>query len=99
MTGAARAQILIAFAAAAAACSDVGDDVLAPADQAELAAPPSGRGLQFGSEDIQVPCGTETQDCYFFKVSDLARLGGLDATRPLNLHRVQVAQREGTHHL
>jgi hypothetical protein len=86
----------------AAACSDVGDDVFAPTepvDESLLAPPPAGQGLQFGTADVEVPLGTEAQDCYFFKVAELARAAGLDATRPLNLHRVQVAQRAGTHHM
>jgi hypothetical protein len=46
-----------------------------------------------------VASGVEEQDCYFFKISDLATSGGLDPTQPVNLHRVQVAQRVGSHHM
>src|SRR5262249_31001894 len=68
-------------------------------DPAHLDPPPAGQGFQFGTPDFQVPSGTEEQDCYFFKVSDLAQAGGLDPTKPVNLHRVQVAQRVGSHHM
>ena len=70
-----------------------------PIDDAKLAAPAPGKGFQFETEDIEVGPGVEEQDCYFFKVSDLAKLGGLDATKPVNLHQVQVAQRAGSHHM
>ena len=73
------------------------DDVVS--DPAHLDAPATGQGFQFGTADIDVPPGTEEQDCYFFKVGDLARSGGLDATKPVNLHRIQVAQRAGSHHM
>jgi hypothetical protein len=70
-----------------------------PEDAAHLEPPPVGKGLQFETEDIEVPSGVEEQDCYFFKVSELAKQAGMDPTKPINLHRVQVAQREGSHHL
>ena len=68
-------------------------------DPAHLDPPASGQGFQFRTGDVEVPAGTEEQDCYFFKVSDLAKSGGLDATKPVNLHRIQVAQRAGSHHM
>src|SRR4051812_33334057 len=68
-------------------------------DPAHLDAPPSGQGFQFGTPEFTVPSGTEEQDCYFFKISDLATAGGLDPTQPVNLHHVQVAQRDGSHHM
>jgi hypothetical protein len=70
-----------------------------PADPSALAAPPSGQGFQFQTKDITVGAGVEEQDCYFFKISDLAKQGGLDPTKPVNLHHVQVAQRPGSHHM
>jgi hypothetical protein len=70
-----------------------------PTDDAKLAPPASGEGFQFETEDIEVAAGVEEQDCYFFKVSELAKLGGLDASKPVNLHQVQIAQRAGSHHL
>lgn len=70
-----------------------------PGDPSHIAAPPAGSGFQFQTQDIVVPAGVEEQDCYFFKVSDLAKSGGLDATKAVNLHRIQVAQRPGSHHM
>jgi hypothetical protein len=70
-----------------------------PVDPSHLDSPPKGAGFQMTTQELQVPPGTEEQDCYFFKVSDLAQSGGLDATKPVNLHRVQVAQRPGSHHM
>jgi hypothetical protein len=70
-----------------------------PTDPAKLDPPASGKGFQFETEDIQVGPGVEEQDCYFFKVSELAKKGGLDPSKPVNLHQVQVAQRAGSHHL
>ncbi|MFS8065601.1 MAG: hypothetical protein ACMG6S_04435, partial [Byssovorax sp.] len=70
-----------------------------PSDPAKLDPPASGKGFQFETEDIEVPAGVEEQDCYFFKVSELAKKGGLDPSKPVHLHQVQVAQREGSHHL
>ncbi len=68
-------------------------------DPAQLDPPPSGQGFQFGTPAFEVPSGTEEQDCYFFQVSDLAKAGGLDPTKPVNLHHIQVAQRVGSHHM
>jgi hypothetical protein len=70
-----------------------------PTDPAKLDPPAQGKGFQFETEDIEVAAGVEEQDCYFYKVSELAKQGGLDPTKPVNLHQVQVAQREGSHHL
>jgi hypothetical protein len=69
------------------------------ADPAHLDPPPMGQGFQFGTPEFTVPPGIEEQDCYFFKVSDLAMAGGLAPTLPVNLHHVQVAQRAGSHHM
>lgn len=68
-------------------------------DPSQLDPPPQGQGFQMETLDIQVPVGTEEQDCYFFKISELAAMGGLDPTKPVNLHRVEIAQRKGTHHM
>jgi hypothetical protein len=46
-----------------------------------------------------VAAGTEVQSCYFFKVSDLASAGGFDPTQPVDVHRVQIVQRAGSHHM
>jgi hypothetical protein len=73
--------------------------VVDPGDPAQLAPPPAGEGLQFGTGVIDVPPGTEVQDCFFFLVSDLEKAAGLDPTKALNLHRVEVAARPGSHHM
>jgi hypothetical protein len=64
-----------------------------------LLAPDTGKGFQFRTSTFEVPPGTEEQDCYFFKVSDLALSGGLPADQPVNLHRVRIVQLEGSHHM
>lgn len=68
-------------------------------DSAHLDPPAQGEGFQIATPEFEVPQGTEVQDCYFFKVSDLAQQGGLDPTKPVNLHRIQIAQRDGSHHM
>jgi len=68
-------------------------------DPAQLDPPASGEGFQFASDEFEVPQGTESQDCYFFKVSELAQAGGLDPTQPVNLHQIHIAQRDGSHHM
>ncbi len=70
-----------------------------PTDPSELSAPATGQGFQFGTPVFSIPAGIEEQDCYFFKVSDLAQSGGLDPTLPVELHRVQVVQKAGSHHM
>lgn len=81
------------------ACADDTLDPVPPVDEAQLEPPASGQGFQMQTEDIAVPQGAEEQDCYFFKVSELAAASGLDAKAPVNLHRVQIAQRDGSHHM
>jgi hypothetical protein len=68
-------------------------------DPAQLAAPPSGQGVQILTDAFSVPAGTELQSCYFFKVSDLETQAGLDPTQPIDVHRVQVVQKAGSHHM
>jgi hypothetical protein len=48
---------------------------------------------------FKVPPGEELQVCYFFKVSDLLAAGGMDPTQPLELHRIQIVQEPGSHHM
>lgn len=81
----------------AAACGPEASTALD--DAALIAPPPKGQGFQFATEDIEVPSGVEEQDCYFYRVRDLAASGGLDPEAPVNLHRVQLAQRSGSHHM
>jgi hypothetical protein len=51
------------------------------------------------TEAFAVAAGTEVQSCYFFKVRDLASANGFDPIQPLNVHRVQIVQRPGSHHM
>lgn len=68
-------------------------------DPAKLGAPAKGKGFQFGTRLFAVQPNTEVQNCYFFKISDLAAQGGLDPTQPVNLHRVELVQKIGSHHM
>ncbi len=70
-----------------------------PVDAAQLEPPPAGQGFQITTGEFEVPQGVEEQDCYFFKISDLAKAGGLPEDAPVNLHRIQLAQRDGSHHM
>jgi len=92
------ALLVAALPATLAGCSD---DPITPPDTypGHLEPPPAGQGFQMQTADIQVDPGDEVQDCYFYKIRDLAALGGLPETEPVNLHRVQIAQREGSHHM
>ncbi|MFO0592243.1 MAG: hypothetical protein U0441_32160 [Polyangiaceae bacterium] len=68
-------------------------------DPAALDPPPSGKGFQIDVPEIQVAQGDEIQNCYFYKVSDLAKAGGLDAAKPVNLNHIEIAQETGSHHM
>ncbi len=70
-----------------------------PTDPGALAPPPAGLGIQMITDAFPVPAGTELQSCYFFKVSDLAAAAGFDPGKPLDVHRVQVVQKPGSHHM
>lgn len=86
--------------ALAAGCSSSDSPTDAPlTDPTQLDAPAKGQGFQMKTELFQVEPGDEVQDCYFFKVRDLARANGMDENSPVNLHRVHVVQRTGSHHM
>jgi hypothetical protein len=68
-------------------------------DPSQLGAPPSGQGVQLMTQAFAVPAGQELQVCYFFKVSDLLAANGMDPTQALNLHRIQIVQKPGSHHM
>lgn len=85
--------------AAGCSSSDTETKPTLPEDPSKLEAPAKGQGFQFRTELTQVAPGEEVQDCYFFKIRDLAKLGGLDENQPVNLHRIQMVQREGSHHM
>src|SRR5689334_8323374 len=82
-------------------CSDEGiKPVETPEDDpAQLDPPPAGQGFQISTEDTVVASGEEVQDCYFYRVSDLLAEAGLAADAPFDLHRIQIAQRDGSHHM
>jgi hypothetical protein len=84
------------IAAITAGCADI--EPLPLPDPTKLPPPPAGEGFQLATDDTRVEAGTEIQDCYFYRVRDLAKTGGLDPARPVNLHRIQIGQRQGTHH-
>ncbi len=46
-----------------------------------------------------VPANTEIQSCYFYKVSDLEQAAGLPTDQPIEVHRVQIVQTAGSHHM
>jgi hypothetical protein len=69
-----------------------------PSDPAQLDPPPAGQGFQITTDDIEVAPGDEVQNCYFYKVRDLAQGGGLEDAL-VHLHRVQIAQTDGSHHM
>ena len=68
-------------------------------DASILDAPPAGEGAQIETPEVSVEPGDEVQNCYFFKVSDIAKAAGLEPTDKFNLNRVQIAQRDGSHHM
>ncbi len=70
-----------------------------PSDPSQMNPPPSGQGVQILTDAFTVPPGNELQICYFFKVSDLLRQAGMDPTQPIDVHRVQIVQKPGSHHM
>lgn len=80
-------------------CADQTGTEIPVTDPEALQAPPKGQGFQFKTDAFAVPPGTEEQDCYFFKVSDLIAAGGLPAGQPAELHRIQFVQKVGSHHM
>jgi hypothetical protein len=75
------------------------DAAVDASDPAALSAPPMGQGVQLKTGAFDVPANTEIQNCYFFKVSDLAAAAGLPADQPIEVHRVQAVQKAGSHHM
>jgi hypothetical protein len=68
-------------------------------DPADLAAPPSGQGVQLKIAPFAVPANTEIQSCYFFQVSALEAAAGLPTDQPIEVHRVEAVQTAGSHHM
>src|SRR5579862_8330792 len=102
MTLSALVRLNISIALAATFVGACGGRLETPAgttNPALLTEPPIGQGVQMKTEEFQVPAGTELQSCYFFKVSDLESAAGFDPTKPIDVHRVQIVQRPGSHHM
>src|SRR5690606_9537630 len=87
------AALMIALALAA--CAD--DEPELPSGPL-LDPPPYGQGFQITTTDFPVDPGTEVQDCYFFRVDELAAQGGIPPDDVI-LHRTQIAYRPGSHHM
>ncbi|WP_284720726.1 hypothetical protein [Polyangium sorediatum] len=96
-----RSLVLLALAAPLFfACSSEPNPPPTPeADPAHIDPPPQGQGFQIETNLFEVPAGVEKQDCYFFKVRDLAAANGLDPESPVYVNRVQIAQKDGSHHM
>jgi len=75
------------------------DPTPVPQPAAQLDPPPQGQGFQLKTGTFQVPVGSEKQDCFFFRMSELAETGGLEPDAPVYVHRVQIDQTEGSHHM
>ena len=84
-----------------AGCTNEGTVATPPPtnDPAQLQAPPPGQGVQMKTDLFMVAPGTELQSCYFFKMSDLEQAAGMDPSQPIDVHRVQIVQRDGSHHM
>jgi|GEM_PF-493269 hypothetical protein len=91
----------LALSALAVGCASADPGPTKPPghDPSTLPAPPKGQGFQFKTDAFPVPAGVEQQNCYFYRVRDLAAAGGLPEGQPVNLHRVQMVQRDGSHHM
>lgn len=70
-----------------------------PTDPADMPPPPAGQGVQMKTQAFYVAAGTEIQACYFFKMSDLLQANVMDPTQPIELHRIQIVQKAGSHHM
>jgi hypothetical protein len=68
-------------------------------EAAQLAPPPQGQGVQWTTGVVAVDAGQEVQECHFYRVSELAALGGLPVDQPFNLNRIEIGQRDGSHHM
>lgn len=92
-------MLALGAALTSGACGKGPADNLPPWDSSSLYPPPEGKGFQLETPDISVGPGEEIQNCYFYKVRDLMAGAGMDANGKFNLHRVQIAQRDGSHHM
>jgi hypothetical protein len=101
--GALRALPCIALGAAltAVACSSPSATARRTplANPATFAAPAPNAGVQMKTEAFEVPPNTEVQNCYFFQVSDLEAAAGMPTDQSLNVHRVEIVETAGSHHM
>ena len=95
----ARAGIALVALGVAPGCSSSRSAAPTATDPADVAPPPSAQGFQLRTPGTSVPSGAEEQDCHFFRVRDVAAAAGLAPDRPAYLHRIQIAQRPGSHHV
>ncbi len=58
----------------------------------DLPPPPEGKGWHYETKFIEVPFGSEEQDCYFFQVPG-------EGTSPVYVKKIEVAQNPGSHHM
>ncbi len=93
------AACVASVALAPGGCGGGGGATGEPTDPSHLAPPAKGQGVQVLTNAFAVPPSTEVQACYFFRVSDLAKAAGLDPTKPIDVHRVQIVQKAGSHHM
>jgi len=82
-----------------AGCPGEKDTDLSTGDPSKLEAPLKGQGFQIRTPLFVVNPGEEVQDCYFYKVRDLAKQAGMNENEPVNLHRLKMVQRDGSHHM
>jgi hypothetical protein len=87
------------FVTLSAACAKEDKPNPAPEPTTPLDPPAKGQGFQIAIPEFEVAPGDEIQNCYFYKVKDLLAAGGLDPTKPLNLHHIQIRQNDGSHHM
>jgi hypothetical protein len=92
-----RSILVLAAASLLIGCSD--DPTPVPDQATQLDPPPAGEGFQLKTGTFEVPAGVEKQDCYFFRVSELAGAAGLDPSAPVYVNRVQIDQADGSHHM
>jgi hypothetical protein len=74
-------------------------DAAPPTDPATLPLPSNAQGVQLKTEAFAVGAGQEVQNCYFFLVSDLTKAAGLPTDQPIEVNRVQIVEKTGSHHM
>jgi hypothetical protein len=93
-----RPAAVVLMLVALAACGEPAAEPTPPEQGALLEPPPPGEGIQLTTGDFEVEAGSEIQDCYFFRVSDIAEQAGIPPDEVI-LRRTQMAQRDGSHHM